>query len=325
MNPLAPLKISNIAVPVADGVAPFELGVACELFGMDRSADGLPRYDFGLASVRGGPVRTTAGYTITAASGIDRLAEADLIVLVAGSWVEAPPEPALVAHLHAAHDRGAHLMAICRGGFVLAAAGLLDGRCATAHWRWTAEMATRYPQIDLDPNVLYVDTGTISTSAGTAAGIDLGLHLLRRAHGVTIASEVARRMVVPPHRDGGQAQYLRAPLPVISNRNPLRQAMEWAIEHLDRPIIVNDLAQQANLAPRTFARMFRDSTGTTPHRWITGQRIALARQLLESSDLTIGSIARRTGFGSIDALRMHFSRQLGTTPASYRRTFGVNA
>lgn len=322
MTAREPLKISNVGVPIADGVAPFELGIACELFGLDRSEQGLPRYDFGLASVTGRPVWTTAGYTIATSNRLDRLAEADLIVLVAGSWVDAPPDPALVDELHAAHNRGAHLMAICRGGFVLAAAGLLDGRRATAHWRWTAEMASRYPRIDLDPNVLYVDTGSISTSAGTAAGIDLGLHLLRRAHGATIAAEVARRMVVPPHREGGQAQYLRAPLPAMPSKDPLRAATEWALENLDRPIAVNDLARRAHLAPRTFARVFRDSMGTTPHRWIIGQRLALAQQLLEGSDLSIEAIARRAGFGSVDTLRLHFARQLRTTPTHYRRTFG---
>jgi transcriptional regulator GlxA family with amidase domain len=317
-----PLKITNVAVPVADGVAPFELGIACELFGLDRSDQGLPRYDFALASVNGGPVWTTAGHTIGTRYGLDRLVDADLIVLVAGSWVETLPDPALLDQLYRARDRGAHLMAICRGGFVLAAAGLLDGLPATTHWRWTSEMARRYPRIMLDPNVLYVDTGTISTSAGTAAGIDLGLHLLRRAHGATIATEVARRMVVPPHRDGGQAQYLRAPLPVVPENDPLRHAMAWAIRHLDRSIAVEDLARRAHLAPRTFARLFRDTTGTTPHRWLTNQRVNLVRQLLENGNTTIEAVARLTGFGSVDTLRLHFTRQVGTTPTNYRKTFG---
>jgi transcriptional regulator GlxA family with amidase domain len=316
------LRITNVAVPVADGVAPFEVGIACELFGLDRSDQGLPRYDFALASVPGGPVQTTAEHRIATEYGLDRLVEADLIVLVAGSWVETPPDPALVDHLHRALDRGAHLMAICRGAFVLAAAGLLDGLAATTHWRWTAEMAGRYPQIRLNPNVLYVDSGNISTSAGTAAGIDLGLHLLRRAHGATVAAEVARRMVVPPHREGGQAQYLRAPLPTVATNDPLYDAIGWAIRNLDRPISVEDLARRACLASRTFARMFRDTTGTTPHRWLTNQRVNAARELLETGDSTIEAIARITGFGSVDTLRLHFIRQVGTTPTSYRKTFG---
>lgn len=318
-----PLKITNVAVPVADGVAPFEVGIACELFGLDRSDQGLPTYDFALASIPGGPVKTTAGHRIAPEHGLDRLVDADLIVLVAGSWVEAPPAPALVDQLYVANQRGAHLMAICRGAFVLAAAGLLDGLDATTHWRWTAEMASRYPRVRLNPNVLYVDSGAISTSAGTAAGIDLGLHLLRRAHGAKVAGEVARRMVVPPHRDGGQAQYLRAPLPSVAKNDPLRDAIGWAVRNLEQPISVDDMARRASVAPRTFARMFRDTTGTTPHRWLTSQRIYAAQQLLETGDGTIEAIARETGFGSADTFRSHFVRQVGTTPTSYRSTFGA--
>lgn len=316
------MRITNVAVPVADGVAPFELGVACELFGLDRSDQGLPRYDFALASV-GGPVRTTMGFTVTTPFGLDRLDDADLIVLVAGDWVEAPLDARLVAALHRAYNRGAHLMAICRGAFALAATGLLDGRPATTHWRWTGEMARRFPLVRLDPNVLYVDTGQISTSAGTAAGIDLGLHLLRRAHGAAVAAEVARRMVVPPHRDGGQVQYLRAPLPVLPAGDPVGRAMDWAVGHLDQPITVRSLARRARMAPRTFARQFRDDTGVTPHQWLTSQRVGLAQQLLETSELTVEAIARRTGFGSVDTLRLHFGRRLATTPARYRQTFSL--
>ena len=317
------LKITNVCVPVADGVAPFELGVACELFALDRSDQGLPTYEFALASVDGGPVSTTAGHTLGATQPLERMVHADLVVLVAGAWVETPPAPALVEQLYLARDRGAHLMAICRGAFVLAAAGLLDGLPATTHWRWTAEMAERYPRIRLNPDVLYVDTGAISTSAGTAAGIDLGLHLLRRAHGAVVAAEVARRMVVPPHREGGQAQYLRRPLPVVLDNNPIRDAVQWATEHLDQPLSVEDLARQAHLAPRTLTRLFHDTMGTTPHRWLTTQRVNLAQQLLESgTTTTIDAVARRCGFGSIDTLRHHFVRQVGTTPSSYRAMFG---
>ncbi len=317
-----PLKITNVCVPVADGVAPFELGVACELFALDRSDQGLPTYEFALASVHGGPVWTSAGYTLGATQPLARMADADLVVLVAGSWVETPPAPALIEQLYLARDRGAHLMAICRGAFVLAAAGLLDGLPATTHWRWTAEMADRYPRIRVNPDVLYVDTGTISTSAGTAAGIDLGLHLLRRAHGAVVAAEVARRMVVPPHREGGQAQYIRRPLPAALDSDPIGDAMRWAIEHLDQPLSIEDLARQAHLAPRTLVRLFHDSIGTTPHRWLTTQRVNLAQQLLEGGSATIDAVARRCGFGSIDTLRHHFVRQVGTTPSSYRATFG---
>jgi len=318
---LAPLTITDVVVPVDDGVAPFELGVACELFGLDRSDQGLPAYRFAVASVHDRPVRTTAGFSLNADAGLDRLDSADVVVLVAGSWTEREPHPALTAGLHAAHERGAHLMAICRGAFVLAATGLLDGQRATTHWRWTDELQTRFPQIQVEPEVLYVDNGTLSTSAGTAAGIDLGLHLLRRAHGTRIATAVARRMVVPPHRAGGQAQYIRRPMPRTALRPPVQDVLDWACSRLDQTLTVDDLAARARMTPRTFARHFVDNVGTTPHQWLTTQRIELGRELLESTTLTVAAVAHRCGYGSSDAFRAAFTATTGTTPAAYRTAF----
>lgn len=321
MDSTAALPITNVAVPLDDGVAPFELGVACELFGLDRSAQELPVYDFALCAVDHRAVRTTGGFVIQVEHGLDRLDGADLVVLVAGSWVQRPPAPALVSALRAAHERGAHIMAICRGAFVLAATGLLDGRAATTHWRWTDEFARRFPAVEVRPGALYVDTGSVSTSAGTAAGIDLGLHLIRRAHGSSVATEVARRMVVPPHRSGDQAQYILRPVPCTSADDVVGRAQEWAQERLGEPLTVDDWARSVHVAPRTFARLFRDATGTTPGRWLLDQRVARARELLETSTATVAHIAHFVGLGSPDALQRHFRQKLGTTPSHYRQAF----
>jgi transcriptional regulator GlxA family with amidase domain len=318
---LDPLTITDVVVPIDDGVAPFELGVACELFGLDRSDQGLPTYRFALAGVHDRPVRTTAGFSVTADAGLERMDSADLVVLVAGSWTEREPHPALTAGLHAAHERGAHVMAICRGAFVLAATGLLDGHRATTHWRWTDEFQLRFPRIQVDPEVLYVDNGNLSTSAGTAAGIDLGLHLLRRAHGTRTANEVARRMVVAPHRAGGQAQFIQRPVPRASHQPPVQDVLDWARSRLDETLTVDDLAARARMTPRTFARHFVDDVGTTPHQWLTTQRIELGRELLETTALTVGAIAHRCGYGSPDAFRAAFTANTGATPGTYRTTF----
>jgi AraC family transcriptional activator FtrA len=220
------------------------------------------------------------GYTINTAHRLDRMARADLVVLVAGPWVSSPPGAALSAQLWAAHQRGCHIMAICRGAFVLAATGLLDARAVTTHWRWAQEFAQRFPAVEVRPHELYVDNGDISTSGGTSAGIDLGLHLLRRAHGSAVSAAVARRMVAPPHRGGDQAQYVHQPLPRVVDANPIGRAQQWAMEHLADPLTVDELARAVHLAPRTFARLFGQSTGTTPARWLADRRIAAARELL---------------------------------------------
>jgi AraC family transcriptional activator FtrA len=212
-------------------------------------------------------------------------------------------------------------MTVCSGAFALAHAGLLDGRKATTHWRYAAQLAEQFPAIQIDPDVLYVDEGQILTSAGTAAGIDLCLHVVRRDHGLAIANAIARRMVVPPHRDGGQAQFVESPIDIEGDGDPLAATLDWALEHLDEPLAVETLAHRALMSPRTFARRFRAVSGTTPLQWVLRQRISSARRMLETSDVPIEIIAQRCGFGSAAVLRTHFRRVLGTAPHSYRRTF----
>ncbi|GGU53388.1 helix-turn-helix domain-containing protein [Streptomyces lavendofoliae] len=313
--------LKNVTTVVLDGVHPFELGVVCEVFGLDRSDDGLPVHDFAVVSAEGSRLRTHAGFTLEVEQGLDRLADADLIVVPAGgNYVGRPyPEPLLTA-LRDAVVRGARVLSVCTGAFVLGAAGLLDGRRCTTHWRHADELARRHPLARVEPDVLYVDAGPVVTSAGTAAGIDACLHLVRQAYGHEVANTIARRMVVPPHRDGGQAQYIDRPLP-RTRCDTVGDVLDWMERHLDREITVEQLAVRAHMSPRTFARRFQQETGTTPYRWLLRQRVLLAQELLEATDDTVDAIASRSGFGNAAALRHHFLRTLGTTPNAYRRTF----
>ena len=311
--------LRNVAVAVCDGVSVFELGVVCEVFGIDRTDTGLPGYDFAVCATEPGPLRSGGGFAITPEHGLDRLAAADLVAVPHWrSLDEAPPDDLLDA-LRAVVARGGRVMSVCSGAFVLAAAGLLDGRRATTHWRYAAALAERYPLVAVDQNVLYVDAGPVLTSAGTAAGIDLCLHIVREEHGAAVANAIARRMVVPPHRDGGQAQYVEAPVPA-PRRDDLGDVLTWAVENLAEPISVELLAQRAVLSPRTFARRFRAVTGTTPYAWLLHQRTLLAQRLLEDGH-SVEEVARRSGFGSAAALREQFARVRGTSPSAYRRTF----
>lgn len=314
-----------VAAVAGTEVAAFELGVAHEFFGLDRSYLVDPWYEFRLVAATDGPITVTdGGYTIDTPWRIDVLAQADTIVVPAWKAHGRAADPALLDALQAAHARGARLVSVCSGAFLLAEAGLLDGRPATTHWMYTDELARRYPQIDVDPDVLYVDGGDgIFTSAGTAAGIDLCLHIVRVDHGAEVANAVARRMVVAAHRDGGQAQFVAVPVPAQPDDDTLSPTLDWALEHLDQPLSVEDLARRALMSPRTFARRFRSATGTTPLQWLLRQRIALAQRLLETTDLPVEQIAARCGFGSATALRVHFRRATGTTPLLYRRTFRV--
>ena len=313
--------LENVAVVLLDGVHPFELGVVCEVFGLDRSDEGLPVYDFAVASAEGPTLSTHAGFSVRTEHGLERLENADLIAVPAGQTYAAreyPPE--LLDALRRAVERGARVLSVCSGVFVLAAAGLLDGRRCAVHWRQAKELARRYPLVQVEPDVLYVDAGPVITSAGTAAGIDACLHLVREEHGPEVANAIARRMVVPPHRDGGQAQYIERPLP-RSRCDTVREVLVWMERHLDEEVTVEQLAERAHMSPRTFARRFQQETGTTPYRWILRQRVLLAQQLLEATDETMDAIAWRTGFGNAAALRHQFVRSLGTTPQAYRRTF----
>ncbi|WP_284575701.1 helix-turn-helix domain-containing protein [Streptomyces sp. 2P-4] len=314
--------LKNVAVALMPGVAPFELGIFCEVFGIDRSAEGLPAFDFAVCAA--GDRRTPAGdghFDVVAPHGVERLDEADLVCVPAdrGAAARTYPEP-LLAALRRAVDRGARVLSVCSGAFVLGAAGLLDGRRCTTHWMHAETLARRFPRAVVDPGVLYVDEGPVVTAAGTASGIDACLHLLRQEHGAEAAGVVARRMVVPPHRDGGQAQYIRRPLPRASG-DAVGGVIAWMAGHLAEEITVEQLAERARMSPRTFARRFLQETGTTPYQWVLRQRVLLAQELLEATDDTVDAIAGRCGFGSAAALRHHFLRTLGTTPNAFRRTF----
>ena len=315
--------LKNVAAVVLDGFEPFELGVVCEVFGTDRTDEGLPGYDFAVVAGEEGPLRSAAGFAVQTAFGLDRLEGADLIAVPAtsdarylrGDW----PEPLLEA-LRRAVDRNACVLSVCTGAFVLGAAGLLDGRGCTTHWRHAARLARMYPAAKVDPSVLYVDDETVITSAGTAAGIDACLYLVRKEQGSRVANAIARRMVVPPHRDGGQAQYVERPVGG-PECDTLGEVIEWMQHNLSRAVTVDELASLAVMSPRTFARRFVQETGTTPQRWLTGQRILLAQQLLEETDESVDVIAERAGFGNAPTLRHHFRAWRATTPNAYRRTF----
>ena len=309
-----------VAALAVEGVAPFELAVACEVFGIDRSELADPWYRFKVCADRS-PVRTSIGFTIDTPYGLEDLARADTVIVPASAHDDEVPSPALIEALQRAHRRGARIMSVCSGAFTLAHAGLLDGRRATTHWMHADELARRFPLIDVDPKVLYVDEGDVLTSAGTAAGIDLCLHVLRQDHGAEVANAVARRMVVPPHRDGGQAQFVDQPVAPSADDDPLAGVLGWMLEHLDEQLSVEDLARRAAMSPRTFARRFRAVTGTTPLQWLLAQRVILAQRLLEGTDDPIELIAHRCGFTSAVALRPHFQKATGTSPGSYRRTF----
>jgi transcriptional regulator GlxA family with amidase domain len=317
--------LRNVAVPVLEDVSMFELGVLCEVFGVDRSDDPLlPNFDFALCGAAPGtPIRTASGFTLTYEHGFDRLAEADLIALPAMQGdadlsAESPPE--LIEALQAAVDRGAWVMSVCTAAFMLGEAGLLDGRRCTTHWRHSDELARRFPRAEVDAGVLYVDDDRVLTSAGTAAGIDACLYLMRKEFGERVVTRLARRMVVPPHRDGGQQQYVETPLPPVQ-ADTLRATLDWMAEHLAEEMSVEVLAEHAHMSPRTFARRFRAETGTTPHHWLTGQRVLLAQRLLEGDGRSIDEIADVAGFGNAALLRHHFVKRVGTTPQAYRKTF----
>jgi AraC family transcriptional regulator, transcriptional activator FtrA len=311
--------LKDVAVLVLDGVAPFELGVLCEVFGTDRSAQGLPRYDFAVCSPDSKPVTTSVGFALSPTHGLDRLESADLVGIPAmGRSCDVPPD--VVAALRRAMDRGAWVVTVCSGIFVLQRAGLLDGRRCTTHWMYVDELTQACPSALVDPDVLYVQDGQLVTSAGSAAGIDACMHILRAEHGTKVANAVARRMVIPPHREGGQRQYVETPVaePTAETLAPL---MGWIVEHLHEPLTVEQLAARCHTSPRTFARRFRAETGTTPYSWLTAQRLLLAERLLEDGDDPVELVAERAGFGTAAVLRHHFAQHRRTTPQAYRRAF----
>lgn len=310
------MALKSVAVLLQEPVALFEYGVLAEVFGLDRTDEGVPAFDYRVCAETPGPLDARNGTTVTAAFGLDAAADADLIAVPASSAAR-QPSPVVVKLLRSAVARGAWVMSVCSGAFTLGAAGLLDGRDCTTHWQHADELARLHPLARVDPDVLYVRDGTVITSAGTAAGIDAALHLVRLELGSAVASTIARRMVVPPHRDGGQRQYIDRPVPTTEAES-LGPVLEWMLEQLDAPVTVEHLARRAAMSPRTFARRFVAETGTTPHQWVTDQRVLRARQLLEETDLPVEAVARDAGFGSAALLRHHFSRCTGITPTAFR-------
>ncbi len=314
----------RIAALCLDDVVAFDLSVPAEVFSL-AWADGRPLYEFTACAAEPGGVSTTTGFEISAAAGLEALAAAQTVIVPGYRTVFEPPPDAALQALRAAAARGARVASICTGAFALAHAGLLDGRRATTHWFAAAELAKRFPAIDVDPGVLYVDEGRILTSAGLSAGIDLCLHLVRADHGELIGSQVARAMVASPHRAGGQAQFIERPLPAMSESGSLEGVRAWALDHLTEPLDVATLAARAGVSPRTFARRFVAETGTTPLKWLHAQRVLEARRLLEHTDLPIEQVAANAGFGSAPSLREHFRRATRTTPTAYRRAFAASA
>lgn len=314
--------IKNVACLLDTVVHPFELGVASEVFGLDRSAEGLPNFDFAICAASPAPVPSVGGLHITPGYGLERVSDADLVVIPAWRTDAGAPEPAVAAALHCAVGRGATILSVCSGAFLLAEVGLLEGRRATCHWFHEQQFRDAFPTVTLEPDRLYVEDGPIITSAGTAAGIDACLHLVRREFGAAVAGSFARRMVVPPYRDGGQSQYVDTPVPAAHDGSAnMAELLEWMGGHLSQQLDVKSLAARAHMSTRTFARRFASVTGATPYEWLTRQRVFLAQRLLEDDVLAVEEIARRSGFGNGETLRHHFTRQLGTTPTSYRRHF----
>ncbi|MDH6513990.1 AraC family transcriptional activator FtrA [Streptomyces sp. SAI-135] len=307
----------TVALAVTDGMLHYELSVAVEVFGSDLTHVVDPWYEFSLCG--SGPVRIDR-FRLEPDHGLDHLAQADTVIVPGWADTDLDPPAELVEAVRAAHAAGARVASLCTGAFVLGAAGLLDGRRATTHWAHTRELARRHPSAAVDPDVLYVDNGDVLTSAGKAAAMDLCLHLVRLDHGSANANKIARRLVIPPHRDGGQAQFIATPLPAPGN-HPLGELFPWALERLDQPLTVEDLARQARMSSRHLGRHFKHLTGTTPLQWLHTQRIRRAQELLETTDATVDTIAAATGMGTATTLRRHFHRNVGVPPDTYRRTF----
>ena len=312
-----------VAVLVCDGLALFEFGIVVEVFGLRRPELGVPWYDMAVVSFDKAPLRATGGVRVHPTHSVRMLAKAGTIVIPNWRNIHEAPPPAMLAALRAAHARGARLLSVCSGAFVLAAAGLLDGKRATTHWRHADTLARRYPNVQVEPSVLYVDDGRVCTAAGSAAGIDLGLHIVRQDYGADIANQVARRMVVAPHREGGQAQFVATAMP--PTEGSLAPLMEWASARLAQPLTAEALARKGRMSLRTLARRFESQAGTTPHQWLTHQRVLEAQRLLETSGASIDRVAELSGFATPETLRYHFRERVGTSPAAYRRRFAQSA
>ena len=319
-RPKSPPDLHTVAVLALPDVVPFDLVIPGQIFGDPKPTGGVAKYRMLLCGPAAGLVPMAGGVPIGVPMGLEALREADTVVVSGRATADAPVLPEVLEALATAAARGARMVSICTGAFVLGEAGALDHRRATTHWAHTDNLARRYPKASVDPKVLYVDDGPVLTSAGMAAGIDLCLHLVRGDHGAEVANAIARRMVVAPHRTGGQAQFIEQPVPVTRDTN-LQRTQAWALERLHEPLTVEALARHANMSPRHFARRFHAELGTAPLRWLLAERVRLAQRLLEQTDLPVQRIAERAGFGSAIALRRHFVREVGTTPLEYRRVF----
>jgi AraC family transcriptional activator FtrA len=310
-----------VAIVVSPFVSLFEYGAVWEVFGTDPEI-GVPWYQVEVYSSSPPPIPTSiGGVSLDKVRPLESLRQADLVIV---------PPPSMASDdtleaLRQVHAKGARIASLCTGAFVLASAGLLDGRRATTHWENASRLAELHPDLDVDPSVLYIDEGDVLTSAGSAAGIDLCLHIVRGDYGADVANRVARSLVIPPHRDGGQAQFVNHAVPDIDEGDPFSSTLQWMEEHLAEPISVEDMAGRSAMSTRTLARRFRDTTGGTPHQWLLRRRLFLAQQLLESTDLSIDEVAWRCGLGSPTNLRVHFQRVVGTSPTAYRRTFRAEA
>ncbi len=312
---------NHLVVALAyNGLCTFEFGCTVELFALERPELGVQWYDFAVCAVEQGPLRAAGGITITAPCDFTLLERADTIVIPGWRNADEEPPPALLAQLRAAHARGARLCSICSGVFILAAAGLLDGCRATTHWRYADKLARRYPAIEVQPDHLYVDSGQVITSAGSAAGLDMLLHLVRRDYGAHVGNLVAQRLVVPPHREGGQAQYLPRPM-AHDEKGRLARLIDWVRVHPAEPHTLASLAARASMSRRTLQRHFQEATGMGVIEWLVRERVAVVKDLLETSALPLSQLTERAGFGSDESLRRHFRRLTATTPAAYRRQF----
>ncbi|MFJ3958524.1 GlxA family transcriptional regulator [Arthrobacter sp. NPDC090010] len=314
------MNVPRVTVLAFEGINPFHLSVPSLVWGSEVPRGDMEPWDLTVVAERPGPVRTSAGYSLAVDRGLDSLPGSDLVVVPWWSDPCAPAPDGVAQALREAHDNGAIVVGLCLGAFVVADSGLLNGHEATTHWKWAETFRRRFPSVHLRPEKLYVDEGRLVTGAGATAGIDTCLHLLARLKGQALANQVARRIVAAPHRSGGQAQFIEAPMP-SPGPDPLTGAMTWALDHLDERLSIDALAERAHLSRSSFTRAFRDRTGSSLHRWLVAQRVSSARHLLESTGLEIETIARKTGFGSSARMREHFARLLGTTPSRYREGF----
>ncbi|MPY78726.1 MAG: helix-turn-helix domain-containing protein [Actinophytocola sp.] len=314
--------VNRVAVVVAGEVSPFELGVACEVFGTDRTADGIEGWEFAVCSPGGDAVASWSSFTLGGLAPLSVAREADLVIIPTCAPRSEPPPAAVLDVLREANDRKALVAGFCAGVFSLGYAGLLADRYCTVHWYYEQQFRQAFPRAKVDPSALYAEDDGVLTSAGTVAAVDLCLHLVRKTRGVAAATALARRMVTAPHRTGGQAQFVAAPVPAdVSDDAVVAEVLEWIERRLDEPITVSELAQRSGLGERTFLRRFAAATGSTPHRWLTERRLDRAQHLLETTGLGVDDIAVACGYGSAAALRHQFARLRGTSPSHYRTTF----